>query len=64
MNQEQFDRLRRGAIIRHRTMADSYVVSDGLGHGQHIAVRTIVVSNAMEWDEIDPETGLPIVKQP
>lgn len=60
MNQEQFDRLRRGAIVRHRLLADSYVVSDGLGHGQHVVVRTVVISNASEWDEIDRETGLPI----
>ena len=52
MTPEQFKYLNRGDIIRHKRLgSDTYVVDANYG-GRVTAVKTIDVTNPIEWDVV------------
>jgi len=57
MTKKEFDNLKRGDIVRHKT-GESYVIEHPLG-GSYIAVRTIHVSNPFEWEKYNKENNAP-----
>lgn len=51
MNQKQFENLKRGDLVRHKSRGDAYVVERS--HPAVIAVRSIQVTNPTEWNLVD-----------
>ena len=51
-----FKNLRIGSIIRHKGSSKGYIITNDFGD-RFTAVRTVEVSNPIEWDEINPNTG-------
>lgn len=50
MEKQEFKKLKRGDVVRHIGLCDSYVVDDNYG-GFVIAVRTMCMANPSEWEK-------------
>jgi hypothetical protein len=57
MTKEEFDNLSTGSLIQHKGTGNAYIIADVIHkHGDidfFIAVRTIKVSNPMEWKLVE-----------
>lgn len=51
MSREDFKRLDRGAIVRHKSLGDSYVVTANYGD-RVTAVRSVDLTNPDEWEVV------------
>lgn len=50
MNQKQFENLKRGDLVRHKSSGSAYVVEHTT---PVIAIRSVQVSNPHEWNLVD-----------
>ena len=51
MNQKQFQGLKRGDLVCHKTSGDVYVIEHS-APGIHFAIRSVRVTNSVEWDQV------------
>ncbi len=53
MDEEKFKDLQRGDIIKNRGSHKSYVITNNYGKIGIVAVRTLLATNAGEWDKVN-----------
>ena len=52
MKRKEFEAMRRGDIVRHKTGANVYVVDCNYGPAGVVIVRTQLINSPSEWDLI------------
>ncbi len=51
MTDDEMQNLKRGDLVRHKSGGRVYVVTDNYG-GRVTAVRSVDITNSIEWDAI------------